>query len=82
MLSLCDSMPDRQRALDLVGRLRIAASAALDDGQRAAALQAMTRDKKVRRGVVRFVLLERIGAPLVREVAPADCARALSAAVA
>jgi 3-dehydroquinate synthetase len=42
----------------------------------------MTRDKKVRRGAVRFVLLERIGAPVVREVASEDCNRALSAAVA
>jgi len=82
MLELCDSMPDRERARSLVARLRIAVARELDGGQRAAALQAMTRDKKVRRGAVRFVLLERIGAPVVREVAPEDCNRALSAAVA
>jgi len=82
MLALCDGMPERDRALRLVSRLRIAADGTLDSGQREAALQAMRRDKKARRGAVRFVLLERIGAPVVREASAEECARALAASLA
>ena len=82
MLALCDGMPERDRALRLVERIRIAAGSGLDSGQREAALQAMRRDKKVRRGGVRFVLLERIGTPVLREASAEDCARALAAALA
>src|SRR5207237_1327192 len=63
-------------------RLRIADGRTLDSGQRQAALEAMGRDKKARRGAVRFVLLERIGAPVLREASAEDCARALAAALA
>jgi 3-dehydroquinate synthetase len=82
MLELSDSMPDRKRALNLVERLRVETGPALDAGEREAALQAMTRDKKARRGAVRFVLLDRIGEPVLREVRAADCARALAVALA
>ena len=80
-LALSETMPDRQRALTLVERLPIAADRALDSDQRESALQAMSRDKKARAGKVRFVVLERIGAPAVRELTPAECARALAAAL-
>jgi len=63
MLELSDSMPDRKRALNLVERLHVETDRALDAGEREAALQAMTRDKKARRGAVRFVLVDRIGEP-------------------
>jgi len=82
MLALSETMPDRDRALRLVERLRIDADRVLDASQREAALQAMARDKKARRGAVRFVLLDRIGEPGLREVRLADCARALAAALA
>ncbi|TMA11994.1 MAG: 3-dehydroquinate synthase [Deltaproteobacteria bacterium] len=82
MLALCEGMPERDRALRLVERLRIADGRTLDSGQRQAALEAMGRDKKARRGAVRFVLLERIGAPVLREASAEDCARALAAALA
>jgi 3-dehydroquinate synthetase len=82
MLALSEAMPDRERALRLVERLLISADRALDAGQRETALQAMTRDKKARRGAVRFVLLERIGEPVLREVRAADLSRALAAALA
>jgi len=82
MLALSDSMPDRERALRLVERLRISADRALDAGEKESALQAMTRDKKARRGAVRFVLLERIGEPVLREVRAQDLSRALAAALA
>jgi 3-dehydroquinate synthetase len=80
-LELSRDMPDRERALKLVERLRVAAQVSLDADERESALQAMTRDKKARAGRVRFVLLEKIGAPVLREVAPADCASALAAAI-
>lgn len=80
-LALSGEMPDRERAERLVARLRVEARAALDAGERAAALQAMTRDKKARAGKLRFVVLERIGAPALREVTPAECERALLAAL-
>jgi len=73
---------ERERALQLVRRLQISADRALDAGQREAALQAMTRDKKARAGKVRFVLLDGIGSPRLAEVAPQECARALAAALA
>lgn len=82
MLALCDSMPDRDRALRLVERLRVAPERTLDAEQREAALQAMTRDKKARRGAIRFVLLERIGVPTLREASAAECRGALAAALA
>jgi 3-dehydroquinate synthetase len=82
MLALSDTMPDRDRALRLVERLRVAADRGLNPAQREMALQAMTRDKKARRGAVRFVLLHRIGEPVLREVRAADCSRALAAALA
>ncbi len=81
-LALSGNMPDRERALRLVERLRIQAARALDLAERESALQAMGRDKKARRGAVRFVLLERIGEPVLREVSSADCSRALAAALA
>ena len=81
-LELSESMPDRARALRLVERLQVAGDRSLDPGEREAALQAMTRDKKARRGAVRFVLLDRIGEPALREVRSADCSRALAAALA
>jgi 3-dehydroquinate synthetase len=82
MLTLSDGMPDRDRALRLVERLRVEADRAIDARRQEAALHAMTRDKKVRKGSVRFVVLERIGAPKVREAGAAECARALAAALA
>lgn len=81
-LELSEPMPDRERAMKLIERLQIAAPVSLDADRREAALQAMTRDKKARRGAVRFVVLERIGAPKLREVTPAECVRALAAALA
>jgi 3-dehydroquinate synthase len=81
-LALCDSMPDRDRALKLVERLRVEPERRLDAEQREAALQAMTRDKKARRGAIRFVLLDRIGVPALHEVTAAQCRGALAAALA
>jgi len=83
-----DSVPgSREHALSvkpferLVERLRVEGDRTLDAGQREAALQAMSRDKKVRHGRVRFVLLDRIGEPALREVRTEDCSRALAAAL-
>ena len=81
-IALSETMPDRDRALHLIERLRVAAGRGLDARQQEAAMQAMTRDKKVRRSSVRFVVLDRIGVPRIREVSAADCARALAAALA
>jgi len=81
-LALSAGMPERDRALRLVERLRVEADRVLDPRQREAATHAMTRDKKVRRGLVRFVVLEAIGAPKLHEASAADCARALAAALA
>jgi 3-dehydroquinate synthetase len=69
---------ERTRALRLVERLQVAADRSLDADQRDEALQAMSRDKKARGGAVRFVVLDRLGAPRLTQVTPADCARALS----
>ena len=80
-LALSESMPDRARAEQLVERLRVAVPASLEARQRAAALAAMTRDKKARGGQVRFVVLDRVGAPRIREASAADCERALFAAI-
>ena len=80
-LELSYPMPDRERALKLIQRLQIEPPVSLDADRREAALQAMTRDKKSRKGMVRFVVLERIGAPLLREVTAAECVRALAAAL-
>jgi len=82
MLALCDSMPDRDRAIRLVERLHVEPERRLGAEQREEALQAMTRDKKARRGAIRFVLLDRIGAPVLREVTAAQCRGALAAALA
>jgi len=83
-IELSESLPagERERALKLVRRLQIAASLALPAEQREQALLAMTRDKKVRKGVVRFVVLDRIGAPALREVTADECRRALAASLA
>jgi 3-dehydroquinate synthetase len=81
-LALSDTMPDRSRALALVERLYVSADRTLDADQREVALQAMARDKKARGGTIRFVVLERIGAPRLREATRADCAGALAAALA
>lgn len=80
-LALSGGMTDRPRAERLVARLRVEAPAALDPDQREAALQAMSRDKKARGGKVRFVVLERIGVPALREVSAAECAKALATAL-
>jgi 3-dehydroquinate synthetase len=81
MLELCPSMPELQRAKKLVERLRVAVPAALDPREREAALAAMSRDKKARAGKLRFVVLERLGEPVLREVGPSECAAALAAAL-
>jgi 3-dehydroquinate synthetase len=72
---------DRERALALVRRLQVAADVALDADQRESALQAMGRDKKMRGGKVRFVLLDSIGSPRLAEVTPDQCRAALDAAL-
>ena len=72
---------DAERARLLVGRLRIAPTSTLSGPQRSAALEAMTRDKKVRGGRVRFVLLRGLGKWELQEVEPAECAAALDAAL-
>jgi len=56
-------LPDRERALGLVRRLKVMADPWLDADERESALQAMSRDKKARAGKVRFVLLDAIGSP-------------------
>jgi 3-dehydroquinate synthetase len=81
MLELSESMPDRARAEALVSRLRVEAPTQLDADEREAALQAMARDKKARQGKLRFVVLEKIGQPVLREVDSVECARALSASL-
>jgi 3-dehydroquinate synthase len=74
-------LPEKERALKLVERLRVFAPLDLSPDERESALQAMARDKKARAGKLRFVLLEGIGAPVLREVGPAECAAALAAAL-
>jgi 3-dehydroquinate synthetase len=81
MLALCPDLPERDRALRLVRRLRVAAPMDLDTAGRRAALEAMTRDKKARAGKLRFVLLDKIGAPVLREVGLAECEAALLGAL-
>jgi 3-dehydroquinate synthetase len=66
-----------RRGLDLAGRLRIAADRRLSAEERSSALDAMSRDKKVRGGKVRFVLLAGLGSPRVEPVDAAECVRAL-----
>jgi 3-dehydroquinate synthetase len=70
-----------RRGLELVGRLKVGVDRRLSRGEREGALQAMSRDKKVRGGKVRFVLLAGLGAPRVETVEPADCVRALEASL-
>jgi len=74
-------LAEKERALRLVERLRVAASRSLDADRREAALQAMSRDKKARAGRIRFVVLDALGAPRLTEVSPAECARALAEAL-
>ena len=74
-------MPDADRAAALVTRLRVEPETALGPDARAAALQAMARDKKARGGQVRFVLLRKIGEPYLETVSAQECARALGAAL-
>jgi 3-dehydroquinate synthase len=81
MLELCPSMPQRDRAKKLVERLRVAVPATLDARERDAALAAMARDKKARAGKLRFVVLDDLGEPALREVGPSECAAALAAAL-
>jgi 3-dehydroquinate synthetase len=71
-----------QRASQLVARLEVSADRRLDDAEKSAALAAMARDKKVRAGRVRFVLLAGLGAPRVVEVDPPECVRAVEASLA
>jgi hypothetical protein len=42
----------------------------------------MSRDKKARGGAVRFVVLDRLGAPRLTQVTPGDCVRALTESLA
>ncbi|HEY2029142.1 MAG TPA: 3-dehydroquinate synthase family protein [Myxococcales bacterium] len=81
MLELCPAMPELQRAKKLVERLRVSAPASLDARERQAALAAMSRDKKARAGKLRFVVLDALGEPVLREVGPSECAAALAAAL-
>ena len=74
-------LPDRERALGLVQRLKVMADPWLGADEREAALQAMARDKKARAGKVRFVLLDAIGSPRLAEVTPEECRAALAAAL-
>lgn len=69
------------RALALVMRLRVEPDRRLERDQLNAALEALGRDKKVRAGKVRFVLLEGLGKPRLQEVEPALCAQAVAAAL-
>jgi 3-dehydroquinate synthetase len=82
-LALSEELPaaERERGLKLVERVQVFAPRSLDASHREAALLAMTRDKKVRAGKVRFVVLQRIGAPALREVTPDECRRALAASL-
>ena len=50
--------------------------------ERERAWEALQRDKKARDGKIRLVLLERLGKPVVREVAPAEVRRALDELIA
>jgi len=74
--------PALQRASRLVARLKIAADRRLDEPERSAVLAALAHDKKVRGGRVRFVLLKALGAPVVVEVEPQECVRAVEASLA
>jgi 3-dehydroquinate synthase len=73
--------PGFQRAQQLVNRVKIAAERRLNAAERAAALSALSRDKKARAGRVRFVLLAGLGMPRLVEVEPKDCVRALEASL-
>jgi 3-dehydroquinate synthase len=68
------------RAQALVARLRIAPGRALSGPERAAAEAALLRDKKVRKGRVRFVLLRGLGNWVMEETSSDDLAFALDAA--
>jgi 3-dehydroquinate synthetase len=71
-----------RRGVELAGRLKIAVDRRLSPDERTSALEAMSRDKKVRGGKVRFVLLAGLGAPRVETVEAADCVRALEGSLA
>jgi 3-dehydroquinate synthase len=75
------SAADADRALRLVARLQIEPERALSGPQRELALGAMARDKKVRAGRVKFVLLRGLGRWELHDVEPAECAAALEAAL-
>ncbi|HXN81023.1 MAG TPA: 3-dehydroquinate synthase family protein [Myxococcales bacterium] len=67
------------RGLELVSRLQVAADLALSGEERERALEALARDKKARKGVVRFVLLSDLGAPQLEDVAKEEWTVALDA---
>ncbi len=69
------------RAVALVSRIAIDAPRGLTGEERAAALGALARDKKVRDGAVRFVLLAGLGAPQLQAVSADEAAYALDAAL-
>jgi 3-dehydroquinate synthetase len=71
-----------RRGLELAGRLKVAVDRRLSPEERTSALEAMSRDKKVRGGKVRFVLLAGLGGPRVETVEAADCVRALEGSLA
>lgn len=70
------------RAQALVRRLAVEGRLELGAPERERALRALARDKKARQGVVRFVLLRGLGAPLLQDVAAPECEAALDAALA
>jgi len=72
---------EADRAVKLIDRLQIAPGRALSLPERSAALEALGRDKKVKGGRVRFVLLNGLGRWGLHEVDAAECAAALEAAL-
>ncbi len=72
---------DAARALALVTQLKIAPARALSGPERALAESALLRDKKVRAGKVRFVVLRGLGEWALQEVSPQDLSFALDAAL-
>ena len=78
------SETDAARALSLVRRLQVGGAlgaARLGPAERELALQAMTRDKKVSKGNVRFVLLRSGALPVLEVATPQEQALALDAAL-
>jgi 3-dehydroquinate synthetase len=76
------SAEDAARGLALVDRLQIEPLVQLTQDERKAALGALARDKKVREGKVRFVLLAGLGSPQLVPVSPEEAAYALDQALA